>query len=81
MDVFSDVNTRFSGVHLGELDSAMMDLVAVRAAACAFIGPDTIIVGHGYVSVFLIVHPIEEEGKIAGCSILEYQWKEGRHKG
>jgi RNA exonuclease 1 len=42
-----DVNTRFSGIHPGELDTAIMDLAAVRTAACAFIGPDTIIVGHG----------------------------------
>ncbi|WWC60601.1 uncharacterized protein I303_103175 [Kwoniella dejecticola CBS 10117] len=42
-----DVNTRFSGVTSDQLDTAIMDLPAVRAAACMFIGPDTIIVGHG----------------------------------
>ncbi|CAD6584729.1 MAG: RNA exonuclease 3 [Tremellales sp. Tagirdzhanova-0007] len=42
-----DLNTRFSGIRPGELDSAVMDLEAVRAAACAFIGHNTIIVGHG----------------------------------
>ena len=43
----SDVNTRFSGVKEEDLDKALMDLEAVRAASCMFIGPDTIIVGHG----------------------------------
>ncbi|WVQ96989.1 hypothetical protein IAU59_004098 [Kwoniella sp. CBS 9459] len=42
-----DVNTRFSGITSGQLDEAVMDLPAVRNAACMFIGPDTIIVGHG----------------------------------
>ncbi|WWC68355.1 uncharacterized protein I206_102280 [Kwoniella pini CBS 10737] len=42
-----DVNTRFSGLTNDDLDKAIMDLPAVRAAACMFIGPDTIIVGHG----------------------------------
>ena len=30
-----------------------MDLEAVRAAACAFIGHNTIIVGHGYIYSFV----------------------------
>ncbi|WWC88171.1 uncharacterized protein L201_003076 [Kwoniella dendrophila CBS 6074] len=42
-----DVNTRFSGITMDQLDNAIMDLSAVRAAACMFIGPETIIVGHG----------------------------------
>jgi RNA exonuclease 1 len=42
-----DLNSRFSGVNPGDLDKALMDLEAVREAACMFIGPDTIIVGHG----------------------------------
>ncbi|OCF31871.1 RNA exonuclease 1 [Kwoniella heveanensis CBS 569] len=42
-----DVNTRFSGISPGDLDKAVMDLPAVRTAACMFIGPETIIVGHG----------------------------------
>ncbi|ODN84088.1 hypothetical protein L202_00105 [Cryptococcus amylolentus CBS 6039] len=42
-----DVNTRFSGISPGQLDSALMDLPAVRSAACMFIGPETVIVGHG----------------------------------
>ncbi|WWD05426.1 hypothetical protein V865_003503 [Kwoniella europaea PYCC6329] len=42
-----DVNTRFSGITSDQLKTAVMDLPAVRAAACMFIGPDTIIVGHG----------------------------------
>ncbi|KAK4683784.1 RNA exonuclease, partial [Tremellales sp. Uapishka_1] len=42
-----DVNTRFSGITLPQLDDAVMDLDAVRSAACAFIGPHTIMVGHG----------------------------------
>nr|XP_019000061.1 uncharacterized protein I203_07218 [Kwoniella mangroviensis CBS 8507]OCF63522.1 hypothetical protein I203_07218 [Kwoniella mangroviensis CBS 8507] len=42
-----DVNTRFSGITPDQLKTAVMDLPAVRAAACMFIGPDTITVGHG----------------------------------
>jgi RNA exonuclease 1 len=47
MLIISDLNTRFSGIKPGDLDAAIMDLAAVREAACMFIGPDTIIVGHG----------------------------------
>ena len=42
-----DYNTRFSGITSDTLSSALMDLPAVRSAACMFIGPETIIVGHG----------------------------------
>lgn len=49
-DLRRDCNTRFSGVVEKDLDSAAMDLGAVRKAACSFIGPKTIIVGHGYAS-------------------------------
>lgn len=42
-----DMNTRFSGIQAGDLESAVLDLDAVRRAACMFIGPETIIVGHG----------------------------------
>ncbi|KAK8865616.1 hypothetical protein IAR55_000760 [Kwoniella newhampshirensis] len=42
-----DLNSRFSGIYPGQLESAVMDLNAVRAAACMFIGPQTILVGHG----------------------------------
>ncbi|ORY24702.1 exonuclease [Naematelia encephala] len=42
-----DINTRFSGIKVGDLDKAIMDLNSVRAAASLFIGPETIIVGHG----------------------------------
>ncbi|WVF70973.1 hypothetical protein IAT40_005769 [Kwoniella sp. CBS 6097] len=42
-----DVNTRFSGISPDQLESAVMDLPAIRTAACMFIGPETIIVGHG----------------------------------
>ncbi|WVQ71267.1 hypothetical protein IAR50_000793 [Cryptococcus sp. DSM 104548] len=42
-----DINTRFSGITPGQLDNALMDLRAVRSAACMFIGPETVIVGHG----------------------------------
>ncbi|GMK55225.1 hypothetical protein CspeluHIS016_0202810 [Cutaneotrichosporon spelunceum] len=42
-----DCNTRFSGVVEKDLESAAMDLDAVRKAACSFIGPQTIVVGHG----------------------------------
>ncbi|ORX34146.1 hypothetical protein BD324DRAFT_664472 [Kockovaella imperatae] len=42
-----DINTRFSGLHPGELDDAVMDLEAVRSAVCVFVGPESVIVGHG----------------------------------
>ena len=45
-----DVNARFSGINQDQLDSAVMDIRAVRAASLMFIGPDTILVGHGYVN-------------------------------
>lgn len=43
----SDLNTRFSGITAEDLAGAIMDIRAVRAAACMFIGPETIIAGHG----------------------------------
>ncbi|WRT65966.1 uncharacterized protein IL334_002917 [Kwoniella shivajii] len=42
-----DVNTRFSGITTEQLETAVMDLPSVRAAACMFIGAETILVGHG----------------------------------
>ncbi|WVO13069.1 hypothetical protein L204_100679 [Cryptococcus depauperatus] len=42
-----DLNTRFSGITPEDLGNALMDLPAARASACMFIGPETIIVGHG----------------------------------
>lgn len=45
--IYRDINTRFSGISPGQLDNAIMDLDGVRAAVCMFIGPETIIVGHG----------------------------------
>ncbi|WWD18207.1 hypothetical protein CI109_102657 [Kwoniella shandongensis] len=42
-----DLNSRFSGIYPGQLEAAVMDINAVRAAACMFIGPQTILVGHG----------------------------------
>ncbi|WOO85734.1 Exonuclease GOR [Vanrija pseudolonga] len=42
-----DLNSRFSGITAEDMLSAVMDLNEVRAAGCAFIGPDTVIVGHG----------------------------------
>lgn len=47
LTVSSDYNTRFSGITASDVETAAMDLKAVRTAACAFIGPDTIVVGHG----------------------------------
>lgn len=47
----SDYNTRFSGVRAADLENAVMDINDVRAAACSFIGPDTVIVGHGCVDL------------------------------
>lgn len=49
-----DVNARFSGINQDQLDSAVMDIQAVRAASLMFIGPDTILVGHGYVCSHLL---------------------------
>ena len=42
-----DVNARFSGISLEQLDKAVMTIQAVRSAALMFIGPDTVLVGHG----------------------------------
>ncbi|KLT45408.1 ribonuclease H-like protein [Cutaneotrichosporon oleaginosum] len=42
-----DCNTRFSGVVKEDLERAAMDLEAVRKAVCSFVGPKTIVVGHG----------------------------------
>ncbi|TYJ53741.1 hypothetical protein B9479_005649 [Cryptococcus floricola] len=42
-----DYNTTFSGITKSNLDGATMDLEGARAAVCKFIGPETIIVGHG----------------------------------
>lgn len=47
MLTFSDVNARFSGISLEQLDTAVMEIQAVRSAALMFIGPDTVLVGHG----------------------------------
>lgn len=47
-----DANTRFSGVTTTQLKDAVMDIHAVRAAALMFIGPDTVLVGHGLVKMF-----------------------------
>ena len=44
-----DVNARFSGISQDQLDKAVMDIEGVRAACLMFIGPDTVLVGHGYV--------------------------------
>jgi RNA exonuclease 1 len=43
----SDTNFRFSGLVEKDLDTAVMNLDAVRKAVCMFVGPETIIVGHG----------------------------------
>lgn len=45
----SDVNARFSGISQDQLDKAVMDIQGVREACLMFIGPDTVLVGHGYV--------------------------------
>jgi hypothetical protein len=45
-----DVNARFSGISQDQLDKAVMDINGVRAACLMFIGPDTVLVGHGYIS-------------------------------
>jgi hypothetical protein len=44
-----DVNARFSGISQDQLDKAVMNINGVRAACLMFIGPDTVLVGHGYV--------------------------------
>lgn len=55
-----DVNARFSGINQHQLDSAVMDIQAVRAASLMFIGPDTILVGHGYVRSIKVYVVIDE---------------------
>lgn len=52
--MFRDVNARFSGISQDQVDKAVMDINGVRAASLMFIGPDTVLVGHGYVNK--IVH-------------------------
>ncbi|KAL7423563.1 RNA exonuclease 3 [Cryptotrichosporon argae] len=42
-----DVNTRFSGLTLADLARAVLDLPAARAAVGGFVGPSTVVVGHG----------------------------------
>ncbi|CED84226.1 3'-5' exonuclease [Phaffia rhodozyma] len=42
-----DYNTRFSGLHPHQIEAASMNLIDARQALMAFIGPATIIVGHG----------------------------------
>lgn len=42
-----DVNTRFSGLNEEDVTNAVLDLDGVRRAVCMFVGPETIIVGHG----------------------------------
>ncbi|KAL1405196.1 RNA exonuclease 3 [Vanrija albida] len=42
-----DLNSRFSGISAEDMQAAVMGLDEVRAASCSFIGPDTVIVGHG----------------------------------
>jgi len=44
-----DVNARFSGISQDQLDKAVMDIKGVRAACLMFIGPNTVLVGHGLV--------------------------------
>jgi hypothetical protein len=47
--IVRDVNARFSGISQDQLDKAVMDINGVRAACLMFIGPDTVLVGHGFV--------------------------------
>jgi len=47
-----DVNARFSGISQDQLDKAVMDIKGVRAACLMFIGPDTVLVGHGSATLF-----------------------------
>ncbi|KAL7417329.1 hypothetical protein BDY24DRAFT_166484 [Mrakia frigida] len=42
-----DLNTRFSGLHLPQINSAIMDLASVREALCVWVSPETTLVGHG----------------------------------
>ncbi len=45
--VARDLNTKFSGLRMSDLDSAALDIRGLRRALCSFIGPKTVIIGHG----------------------------------
>jgi RNA exonuclease 1 len=47
LSVPRDTNFRFSGLTESDLTEAVLDFDAVRRAVCMFVGPNTIIVGHG----------------------------------
>lgn len=42
-----DLNTRFSGVTPKDITDAKLDTKLVRSFLGGFVGPDTVIVGHG----------------------------------
>lgn len=42
-----DLNTRFSGVKAGEVESAVLDVAGVRRALAQFVDEKTILIGHG----------------------------------
>jgi hypothetical protein len=48
----SDVNEKFSGLTMEDMNSATKDLPEVRREMCRLIDEDTIIIGHGYVFDF-----------------------------
>ena len=42
-----DTNLRFSGVREEDIAKAVLDVAGVREALGTFVGPETVIVGHG----------------------------------
>jgi hypothetical protein len=45
----SDLNTRFSGLTIEDIENATQDLEATRSELCTIIDENTIIIGHGQV--------------------------------
>ena len=52
--MYSDLNTRFSGLSLEDIKGAEHDLDAARDELCSIIDENTIIIGHGSVHLHCV---------------------------